>query len=153
MTPVDTTKSFPEVRQASRFLGVPVGPIVGSDVILEQEAQGQRQIVNSTKVPTDGTQSEEQRQKLAALGFKLGEIDSRDPMFREVELPEGWSREGSDHSMWSYIVDERGFRRIAIFYKAAFYDRSASLSIVADPTTKAQTDAYDEFNSYVGLRD
>jgi predicted secreted protein len=27
--------------------------------------------------------------------------------------------------MWSYIVDDEGTQRVAIFYKAAFYDRDA----------------------------
>jgi hypothetical protein len=33
--------------------------------------------------------------------------------------------------MWSYILDDKGRERCAIFYKAAFYDRRAHLSISA----------------------
>ena len=51
-------------------------------------------------------------------------------MFTEATLPTGWKREPSEHPMWSYIVDERGIRRVSVFYKAAFYDRSAHASIV-----------------------
>ena len=30
-----------------------------------------------------------------------------------------WKREGSSHAMWSYINDELGRERVAIFYKSA----------------------------------
>jgi hypothetical protein len=53
-----------------------------------------------------------------------------DPLFRQATLPTGWAREGSEHSMGSYIVDELGRRRCSIFFKNAFYDRSANLSVV-----------------------
>jgi hypothetical protein len=33
--------------------------------------------------------------------------------------------------MWSYLVDEKGRERAAIFYKAAFYDRDAHISITS----------------------
>jgi hypothetical protein len=39
----------------------------------------------------------------------------------------------SDHDMWSYIEDERGIKRVAIFYKAAFYDRSAYMHLQSLP--------------------
>jgi hypothetical protein len=48
-------------------------------------------------------------------------------MFRQATLPPGWKKTGSDHDMWSYVEDERGLRRVAVFYKAAFYDRRADM--------------------------
>ena len=90
-----------------------------------QESQGQRELVNSTRLPTDSRDEDE----LLALGFSFGEPDPHDPMFRDATLPEGWRKEGSDHAMWSYILDERGARRVAVFYKAAFYDRSAFMRL------------------------
>jgi hypothetical protein len=111
--------------------------------ILAQEAQGQREVVNSTLIPTDMHNPAED---FEALGFVLGEVKDDDPMWREATLPDGWAREGSSHSMWSYIIDERGFRRCAIFYKAAFYDRSAHIGIQREPTTKAQDDSYEAFD-------
>lgn len=98
-----------------------------SDAIERMEAQGQREMVNSTALPTrlnSGTEAD-----LIALGFTFGDKVQGDPLFRQATLPDGWKREGSDHAMWSYIVDELGRRRVSIFYKAAFYDRDAFLNV------------------------
>jgi len=50
-------------------------------------------------------------------------------------MPEGWRFEQSDHSMWSNLVDGNGFKRGSMFYKAAFYDRSAHLGLNTRLTT------------------
>ena len=100
----------------------------GSDfAITSQEAQGQREMVQSDVLPVRTLRSE--RADYEALGFVFGEPVDGDALFCYATLPEGWSREGSDHDMWSYIVDEGGARRVAIFYKAAFYDRKAAMSL------------------------
>lgn len=99
----------------------PLMAMIGSRGIEAQEARGQRQLVESTSFPTKGRQDAE----LIAMGFELGEPYSDDLMFRDAKLPAGWKKKASDHSMWSYIVDDQGRRRVAIFYKAAFYDRNA----------------------------
>ncbi|WP_433235335.1 hypothetical protein ACQPYK_25165 [Streptosporangium sp. CA-135522] len=95
--------------------------------ILRMEADGQRELVNSEVIPTEIMSGGED--DLTALGFHLGDQVEGDPLFRRVTLPDGWKREASDHSMWSYIIDGLGRRRVSVFYKAAFYDRRASLSI------------------------
>jgi hypothetical protein len=100
--------------EADRLIGLP-GAIEAS------EAAGQRQFVASEVLPTKGLDHE----KFTALGFKIGKVVEGDPMFTEVELPEGWTKEGSDHAMWSYVRDTEGKRRVACFYKAAYYDRDA----------------------------
>ncbi|MFI5934745.1 hypothetical protein [Actinoplanes sp. NPDC051494] len=95
--------------------------------IEEMESSGQTQLVNSDRLPTrinHGAQAD-----FEAVGFVFGDIDKRDPLFRQVTLPAGWKRQGSDHAMWSYIVDKQGSKRVAIFYKAAFYDRDAFMSL------------------------
>lgn len=100
-----------------------------SSYIEAQEAEGQRELVESTDLPTEingGTGND-----FKALGFTFGEPHGRDPLFRPATLPEGWKREGSDHAMWSYILDEKGRKRVSIFYKAAFYDRDAFMSLVS----------------------
>lgn len=89
--------------------------------IEKQEADGQRQLVESLSFPVKGDQDE----ALIAMGFEFGEPYSSDPMFRDAKLPAGWKKQASDHSMWSYIVDEQSRKRVAVFYKAAFYDRDS----------------------------
>lgn len=107
-----------------------------SRYIEEMESAGQRQLVNSDRLPTDGSDDP----RFAELGFTFGDPDPKDPMFRPATLPAGWRREGSDHAMWSYILDERGIRRVAIFYKAAFYDRRAKMYLTR-PGFEAATHA------------
>lgn len=101
----------------------------GSGAILRQEAEGQRQLVNSDKLPTDmggpGAQAE-----FEALGFTFGAEVPGDPLFRTATLPAGWTRQASDHSMHSHILDQHGRRRVGVFYKAAFYDRRADMRLV-----------------------
>ena len=98
-----------------------------SDAIEISERQGGAEMVAATRtVPTDGAELLEQ------FGFQLGEIVADDPIFREVTAPAGWRREPGEnpYGYWSYLVDPAGNRRVAIFYKAAFYDRSAHLHLV-----------------------
>jgi hypothetical protein len=100
---------------------------LGSDAyITGQEAAGQAQLVNSASLPTDSNGTDDEFLK---LGFTFGDSNRSDPMFRPATLPEGWRKEGSDHAMWSYVVDELGRRRVAVFYKAAFYDRHADMRL------------------------
>lgn len=60
---------------------------------------------------------------LEKLGFKRGEAD--DNLFLKVEFPLNWNKLGTNHSLWSYLIDDRGRIRGDLFYKAAFYDRAA----------------------------
>jgi len=104
-----------------------VGMLSGSDdYITGMEAQGQRQLVQSDYLPTEGDW-----EGVEALGFKRGEVLAGDPLFTEATLPEGWRKEGTGHSMWSNVVDERGVTRVGVGYKAAFYDRWARFHVVS----------------------
>jgi hypothetical protein len=98
------------------------------NAIERQEERGQREFVMSDTLPIEGTGGENEA-ILLNLGFKLGEPVHGDTLFRYAELPEGWKREGSGHSMWSYLVDAKGNKRASVFYKAAFYDRNAHMSL------------------------
>jgi len=98
----------------------------GSGAIEAMEKRGQTELVNSDRLPTDTGSSDE---AFLALGFTFGDPDPSDPLFRPASLPPGWKRQASDHDIWSYLVDEFGRRRVAIFYKAAFYDRRAFMRI------------------------
>lgn len=93
--------------------------------IERQESHGQQEFVHSEQFPAKAPIAD-----LEALGFRFGPVDERDPLFRPAILPAGWTREGSDHAMWSYVLDDKRRRRVAIFYKAAFYDRDAFAHLV-----------------------
>lgn len=92
-----------------------------------QEANGQRDLVRSTKLPIECKYCA--REQFELLGIRFGNVI--DDLFIEATLPEGWSKVATDHHMWSEVRDERGRVRAAMFYKAAFYDRSAFLTINA----------------------
>lgn len=95
-----------------------------SNAILNQEARGQRKLVNADVLPRECP-----RAALESLGFVFGkEVDS---LFVEVNMPSGWRKEATDHSMWSNLVDPQGRKRGSIFYKAAFYDRTAHMHLSA----------------------
>lgn len=102
-------------------------PILGGSgsAIERMEAEGQRQLLESCDLPTEGSEDPE----FLRLGFTFGEPHKEDPMFRPATLPQGWKREGTDHSMHTKIVDELGRERVSVFYKAAFYDRRADMHL------------------------
>jgi hypothetical protein len=129
-----------KIRDTRKFYGTAEADMIladarsggkrGSGVFIEEmEREGQAQLVTSDRLPArfnSGTQAE-----FEALGFTFGDPDPDDPMFRPATLPEGWKRKGASHAMWSYITDEHGRDRVSIFYKAAFYDRDAFMSLAA----------------------
>lgn len=112
--PVENTSKR---EPAHHLLGLMGG---SDDYITGMEAAGQRQLVQSDLLPSEGPWD-----RLVALGAIQGEQVDGDELFCHVTIPAGWRKAGSDHDMWSYLVDERGIRKVAIFYKAAFYDRRA----------------------------
>lgn len=99
----------------------------GSRAILDQEAAGQSSFVSSTTLPTD--MQGKSKAVLEAAGVKFLGVVEDDSMFQYVELPNDWKKVATGHSMWSDLVDDKGRKRAGIFYKAAFYDRSAHLSV------------------------
>lgn len=98
-----------------------------SAAIEAQEAQGQQSFVASETLPTDMPPQDKKILQRAGVKF-LGPVNG-DPIFQHVELPAGWKKVPTDHSMWSDLVDDRGRKRGSIFYKAAFYDRSAHMGV------------------------
>ena len=106
------------------------------------EKVGQNSLVQSTQLPTEGTpghpqygrSQDEEEERLfvegwAATGIEFGEVPEDDPVFRDVKLPLGWKKVATGHDMWSDLVDGNGRKRASIFYKAAFYDRSAHIHL------------------------
>jgi hypothetical protein len=118
MSITDTTKLSSEEKLVTALPGG----------IAKQEACGQRELVNSEQLPRDGLLGTN-RASWEALGLKIDKT-GHDPLFCRVELPAGWKKVATDHAMWSHLVDDHGRVRGKIFYKAAFYDRSAFLSLV-----------------------
>lgn len=90
-----------------------------------QERQGQRTFVQSSKLPKKciGCAWEQ----IERVGVVRG--DDVDDLFVRVQLPAGWRVEPTEHSMWSKLLDERGRERASMFYKAAFHDRAAHISL------------------------
>lgn len=100
-----------------------------SRAIEEQERNGQASLIharegNVVQIPLDGS---EHAEAFEAIGITLGE--PTDELFRSATLPEGWKIVATDHSMWTRLLDDKGEERASIFYKAAFYDRRAHISL------------------------
>lgn len=93
--------------------------------IERQEAAGQRTLVEGAMLPKEIRGAT--REQLTALGFKFGA--DVDEFFVTCELPPGWTKRGTDHSMHSDLLDDQGRKRAGIFYKAAFYDRHADMNM------------------------
>lgn len=98
---------------------------VGTGEVERMESAGQRQLVESTDLPTKGSHDPE----FLRLGFTFGDPHPHDPLFRPATLPEGWTRAGTDHAMHSKVLDGLGRERVSVFYKAAFYDRRANMRL------------------------
>lgn len=105
-----------------------LGEKSSGDAILGQEAAGQQSFVNSDTLPTE--MSREDRATLEAAGVVFGEVVPGDDLFQYVQLPQGWTKSSTGHSMHNDLLDDKGRKRAGIFYKAAFYDRRANLYCV-----------------------
>ena len=91
-----------------------------------QEAAGQQTFVNSETLPKEMLHGCT-KEKLIGMGIEFKE--DADDLFVNVILPCGWKKQATNHSMWSGLFDDKGRKRAAIFYKAAFYDRSAHIAL------------------------
>ncbi|MET9099992.1 hypothetical protein [Streptomyces antibioticus] len=118
----------PDSIRTTAFLGYATGET--DHLIAEQEHRGQQQLVHSDRLPSRVHEFNGSDAEFEALGFKFGEPDPKDSLFRPATLPDGWTKTGSDHDMWSYVIDHLGRRRVAVFYKAAFYDRRAFMRLI-----------------------
>ncbi|MDG9703764.1 hypothetical protein [Streptomyces sp. DH37] len=123
----NTTARALDQAEAMLLLAASMGPGGSGRAIEEQERRGQAELLHSDRMPTNLKPTKEAFEE---VGFTFGEPDVGDPLFAPATLPDGWTRQGSDHDMWTYIVDELGRRRVSVFYKAAFYDRSAHASLL-----------------------
>lgn len=122
-TPIDQALRLP-AGAGEVYLDV-AGGMSRHDAIEAQEARGQREACRTQALPIDGTKDRTPWEK---LGFVFGE--PKDDLFVNVTFPAGWEMRPTEHSMHSDLVDENGHKRAGMFYKAAFYDRSANISLV-----------------------
>lgn len=90
--------------------------------IMNQEKRGQNTFAASEKLPIRCPRAE-----LEALGFVFG--NPLDDLFIACQFPSGWTKRTTDHSLWTELIDPNGNVRGSIFYKAAFYDRDAFMSL------------------------
>lgn len=89
------------------------------------ERDGQRGLVQSqARLPK--MMDDEDRKALKKAGVKFGKVQD-DGLFVQAKLPPGWRVLPTDHALWSDLVDDRGRKRASVFYKAAPWDRNASL--------------------------
>jgi hypothetical protein len=102
--------------------------------VIAQERRGQQELVASDQLPSDGLLGPD-RARWEALGLKILDEGSDDPMFCRVELPTGWRKVPREHALWTDLVDGDGQIRAEIRYKAAFYDRYADVRL-KDPEPK-----------------
>lgn len=88
-----------------------------------QESAGQKTFVAQQTLPKNCPKS-----VLEQLGFVFG--SDYDDIFINVLFPDGWTKVPTQHSMWNDLKDAKARVRGNIFYKAAFYDRSANMTLV-----------------------
>lgn len=100
--------------------------INGEENFLENmEVEGQQKAIRRNKMAKSMRPEKEIWEQ---LGFKFSEIEDDDILY-DATLPEGWSMQATEHAMWINILDPNGRIRGKMFYKAAFYDRRADMSL------------------------
>ena len=93
--------------------------------IEQQESAGQRELLERNILPRlirGGT-----REQLAQFGLRFGK--DIDDLFVECVLPLGWTKKAGEWDTHNDLLDEKGRVRAFIFFKAAFYDRQAHMSL------------------------
>lgn len=95
----------------------------GPEAIVISERRGQKDLCNSTDLPIKEFWAWE---ILKAAGVK--NLGPSERLFNKAELPPGWKKEATSHSMWSDLLDEKGRKRAGIFFKAASYDYDAHMT-------------------------
>jgi hypothetical protein len=87
----------------------------------------QKDIVNLGMLAIAGANIHE---VMEMAGVKFGEQVEGDNLFLYAIIPAGWKFKRTDHYMYQDLLDEKGRKRASQMYKAAFYDRDASIHAV-----------------------
>lgn len=114
-----------------------------------QEKRGQIEQSFLETLPIKGTAG--CRPVWEKLGFEFG--SAADDIFVNVKFPKDWRKKVTDHDMWSKLVDDKGRERAGIFYKAAFYDRSAHVSLTTRFSLSSYDNAPEKGFSQVSIKD
>jgi len=101
----------------------------GPSGIEDQEARGNESFVESDTLPIPGPQD---RKILESRGVEFLQTVENDPLFQYVRLPQGWKKEYAEDPRHSELIDGDGNVQARMFYKAAFYDRKASIRVVTE---------------------
>ncbi|SHI12055.1 hypothetical protein [Pollutimonas bauzanensis] len=117
--------------------------------IEQQETKGQRALVESTMLPKEIREAT--REQLAGIGFQFGE--DVDELFVRCKLPSGWTKRATEHPMNSELLDDKGRRRAGVFYKAAFYDRRANMTMEPRFSVQVFGDGKDEKHRHASVMD
>lgn len=66
--------------------------------------------------------------KVTLEGVGFTELKGRDDLFYSAKPPEGWTKETDGY--WTTIYDGNHVKRMSQFFKGAFYDMHAELSVL-----------------------
>jgi hypothetical protein len=118
-------KEYPIASWTAAIRGDIAHAEMTSDDIAASEKAGQKDLVLSAKLPKKGNWD-----LLKEWGLTI--TNEADDLFYNVVLPIGWTKRKIDHDMHSDLIDDQGRKRAGILYKAAYYDRSATISPIVN---------------------
>lgn len=108
----------------------------GEENVLENiEKEGQQELIRRTMLPK---KMHPEKEVWEELGFSFEEIADDDLMYQGT-LPDGWNIQGTEHHMWTEIIDKDQNVRGTIFYKASAYDRKAFMNLKQKYDIKQET--------------
>lgn len=94
------------------------------------EARGQQHLCQSSQLPREiKLVSYDDLEKSWGLTVQQPTAGD-DELFYTVSLPAGWTMKPTEHSMHNSLFDDKGRKRASVFYKAAFYDRKAFMTVL-----------------------
>jgi hypothetical protein len=106
-----------------------VGTDVAADILHEQ---GSRLVAEASLLAIMGSPGSSRCDPIETEAWKKTGIEFGEPvdrLLRRATLPPGWELRRGDHSMWNYLVDDKGRTRASQFYKAAFWDEDAFIRL------------------------
>lgn len=132
--------------QALLFQALAMGGATANDIITTGEKMAQTELVSSASIPVKGNSygsGDTEWDVLTKWGVKV--LKPEDKWMWICELPPGWKKERTDHSMWSNLVDNQGRVRATMFYKSTFgFTEDAFVSTSTRFSTCYERDDWDD---------